>query len=111
MHILFDNGTPRQLRRRLFGHDVEMAVERGWDTLTNGILLDRLKKPVLRSSSLADQGHPIPTEHVKQAGGRSRPDEHRVARISRRADAIRNALEGIQPGEVKEVPIPMIGEG
>ena len=26
MYILFDNGTPRPLRRRLFGHDVETSV-------------------------------------------------------------------------------------
>lgn len=31
MHILFDNGTPRQLRLRLFGHVVAEAKERGWD--------------------------------------------------------------------------------
>ena len=28
MHILFDNGTPRQLRLRLFGHVVEEAERR-----------------------------------------------------------------------------------
>ena len=31
-------------------------------------------------------------------------------RISRRAEAIRNAFEGIQPGELREVHIPMRGE-
>ena len=31
--------------------------------------------------------------------------------IEPRMEDIRNALEGIQPGEVKEVPIPMRGEG
>ena len=41
MHILFDKGTPRPLRCRLFDHEVETFVERGWDTLANGILMDR----------------------------------------------------------------------
>lgn len=40
MRILFDNGTPRQLRVRLFGHVVEEARERGWDGLANGDLID-----------------------------------------------------------------------
>ena len=31
MRILFDDGTPRQLRRRLFGHEIETAMERGWE--------------------------------------------------------------------------------
>lgn len=44
MHILFDNGTPRQLRLRLFGHVVEEARERGWDALSNGDLLDRAEE-------------------------------------------------------------------
>ena len=41
MHILFDNGTPRQLRYQLLGHEVETCRERGWDRLTNGELLDQ----------------------------------------------------------------------
>ncbi|MDE2888979.1 MAG: hypothetical protein OXR72_12270 [Gemmatimonadota bacterium] len=40
MRILFDNGTPRQLRVRLFGHVVEEARERGWDGLANGEFID-----------------------------------------------------------------------
>ena len=26
MRILFDNGTPKQLRRQLFGHEIETAI-------------------------------------------------------------------------------------
>ena len=44
MRILFDKGTPRPLRRWLFGHEVETSVERGWDTLANGDLLDRAEE-------------------------------------------------------------------
>ena len=38
MRILFDNGTPRQLRRQLFGHEIETAMERGCDTLAKVII-------------------------------------------------------------------------
>ena len=41
MRILFDKGTPRPLRHRLFEHEVTTSVELGWDTLANGVLLDR----------------------------------------------------------------------
>ena len=44
MRILFDNGSPRQLRRQLFGHEIETAMERGWATLANGVLLDRAEE-------------------------------------------------------------------
>jgi hypothetical protein len=39
MKILFDQGTPVPLRRKLIGHDVSTAYEKGWDQLTNGELL------------------------------------------------------------------------
>ena len=39
MRILFDQGTPVPLRRFLSSHDVAMAYERGWSTVTNGDLI------------------------------------------------------------------------
>ena len=110
MRILFDNGTPRQLRRQLFGHDVEEARERGWDALSNGDLLDRAEEAGYEVLITTDQD----IRHQQNMRNR------RVAvvvlmntawpRISRRAEAIRNAIEDIQPGEMKEVPIPIRGE-
>ena len=110
MRILFDNGTPRQLRRQLFGHDVEEAREHGWDALSNGELLDRAEEAGYEVLITTDQD----IRHQQNMSDR------RVAvvvlvntawpRISRRTEAIRNALEGIQPGEVREVPIPSRSE-
>lgn len=40
MRVLFDNGTPRGVAAALSDHVVEEAPLRGWDTLTNGQLLD-----------------------------------------------------------------------
>ena len=111
MRILFDNGTPRQLGRQLFGHVVEEAREHGWDALSNGDLLDRAEEADFEVLITTDQG--------------IRYQQNMFARriavvilmntawplISRRAETIRNALEGIQPGEVREVPIPIRGEG
>jgi hypothetical protein len=38
--ILFDHGTPKGLARALSGHTVHTAQSKGWDTLSNGELLD-----------------------------------------------------------------------
>jgi hypothetical protein len=38
--ILFDHGTPKGLARALSEHTVQTARSKGWDTLTNGELLD-----------------------------------------------------------------------
>jgi|ERR1017187_4133326 hypothetical protein len=40
MLILFDHSTPAPLRYALKGHVVVEAVERGWERLVNGALLD-----------------------------------------------------------------------
>jgi len=40
MLILFDHSTPAPLRYALKGHLVVEAIERGWDRLANGALLD-----------------------------------------------------------------------
>ena len=110
MRILFDNGTPRQLRLRLFGHVVEEARERGWDGLSNGDLLDRAEEVGFDVLITTDQG----IQHQQNMANRQ------VAvvvlmntawpRISRRTEAIRIALDEIRPGEVREVPIPMRDE-
>jgi len=38
--ILFDHGTPKGLASALSGHAVHTAQARGWDTLSNGALLN-----------------------------------------------------------------------
>jgi hypothetical protein len=38
--VLFDHGTPKGLARALSDHTVYTAQSKGWDTLTNGELLD-----------------------------------------------------------------------
>jgi len=40
MNILFDQGVPVPLRRRLVDHSVSTAFELGWSALSNGELLD-----------------------------------------------------------------------
>ena len=40
MLILFDHGTPKGLAGALSGHAVHTAQARGWDTLSNGALLN-----------------------------------------------------------------------
>jgi hypothetical protein len=40
MRILFDRGTPSGIAGALSGHDVTEAIERGWDRISNGELLN-----------------------------------------------------------------------
>jgi hypothetical protein len=40
MRILFDHGTPSGIAGSLSGHVVTEAIERGWDRISNGELLE-----------------------------------------------------------------------
>jgi hypothetical protein len=40
MRILFDHGTPSGIAAALSGHEVTEAIERGWDRISNGELLN-----------------------------------------------------------------------
>ena len=98
------------MRRQLFGHDVEEAREHGWDALSNGELLEQAEEAGYEVLITTDQD----IRHQQNMSNR------RVAvivlmntawpRISRRTEAIRAALDLIQPGEVREVPIPLRSE-
>ena len=111
MHILFDNGTPRQLRRQLFGHEIETAMERGWDTLANGVLLDRAEEAGYEVLITTDQGIRYQQNMSNRRMAVVVLMNTAWPRISRRTEAIRNALEEIRPGEVREVPILEMEEG
>jgi len=51
MLVLFDHGTPRGLARALQGHTVKEARAQGWDTLSNGDLLNAAEKAGFDSTS------------------------------------------------------------
>ncbi len=110
MRILFDNGTPRQLRRRLFGHDVETAIERDWDTLANGDLLDRAEEAGFEVLITTDQGIRYQQNMMNRRVAVVVLMNTAWPSISRRTEEVRAALNGIQPGEVREVHLPMRGE-
>ena len=44
MNILFDQGTPAPLRRYLGGHIIDTAYERGWDRISNGLLIEKAER-------------------------------------------------------------------
>ena len=105
MRILFDNGSPRPLRHRLFGHQVETARERGWDTLANGVLLNQAEKTGFEVLFTTDQGIRYQQNMADRKIAVVVLMNTDWSRIVRRTEAIRTALDGIQPGEVREVSI------
>jgi hypothetical protein len=58
MLILFDHSTPAPLRYALKGHVIIEAIERGWDRLANGALLDAAQAAGFEVLVTADKNMP-----------------------------------------------------
>ena len=105
MRILLDHNVPRQLRGQLTGHNVDMADERGWAALSNGLLLDQAEESGYEIMITADKSIP----HQQNLGRRNLAlivlGANRWLLIQPKVEDVRNALEGIQPGEVREVQV------
>ena len=105
MRILFDHDTPRPLRRYLTEHTVDTAKEKGWAELSNGNLLDNAEREGYQIMITADQ-----SMRYQQNLGRRQIAvivllSNRWPEVQMRTEEIRAALEGIQPGELREVSI------
>ena len=66
MLILFDHGTPKGLAGAFSGHAVHTAQARGWDTLSNGALLNAAEEAGFELLLTTDRAHP-PTEPASAA--------------------------------------------
>jgi hypothetical protein len=55
MLVLFDHSTPAPLRDALKAHTVVEAVERGWERLENGALLDAAEAAAFEILVTADK--------------------------------------------------------
>ena len=106
MKVLFDHGTPRPLRRHLRGHDADTAADKGWETLTNGELIDRAEQEGYEVLITNDQK----LRYQQNLAGRRLAvivlRKNNWPRVRLKTEEILAALEEIQPGQLREVDIP-----
>ena len=105
MRILFDHDTPRPLRRYLTGHAVDTANERGWAEIRNGTLLDNAEREGYEVMITADQSMRYQQNMARRQIALVVLLSNRWSAVRMRVEDIRAALEDIQPGELREVPI------
>ena len=110
MRILFDHNVPRQLRRHLVGHDVDVAEERGWAVLGNGALLGRAEEAGYEVVITADKNMPYQQNLGRRNLALIVLGTNRWPLIEPGIEDIRNALDGTRPSEMRGVPIPMRDE-
>ena len=108
MLILFDHGTPKGLARALSGHTVHTAQAQGWDTLSNGALLNAAE----------DAGFELLLTTDRRIRYQQNLGVRRIAlvvligttkwsRVRRHADRITAAVAAALPGSYAEVEIPL----
>ncbi len=106
MRVLFDQGTPVPLRRRLTRHEVVTVHERGWSQLKNGELLASAEREgfavlVTTDTNLKHQQNLASlTLAVVVLSTTSWP------RIQLVVDVLVAAVDGAKPGSYVEVEVP-----
>ena len=81
-------------------------MERGWDTLTNGELLNRAEQAGFEVLLTTDQSIRYQQNMSNRQIAVVVLMNTNWQRIARNTEAVRVALEGLQPSEIREVSIP-----
>jgi len=107
MLILFDHGTPRGLGRLLSGHTVVTAQSRGWDRLSNGLLLEAAENAGFGLLLSTDRG----IRYQQNLKGRKiailvLTGTTKWVRVRLHADRIAAAVSAATRGSYAEVEIP-----
>ena len=104
MRILFDVNIPEPLRSYFAEHSVDTANEKGWARVRNGNLLDNAEKDGYEVLITADQNMRYQQNMASRQLAVIVLLSNRWPRVQLRIEDIRAALEGMDPGEVREVP-------
>jgi hypothetical protein len=106
--VLFDHGTPKGLSRSLPGHTVDTAQGKGWDTLSNGALLDAAEEAGFEVLLTTDRR--IRYQQNLQARRIAvvvLTGSTKWSLVRQHADRIAAALAAVTPGSYAEVEIPL----
>ena len=93
------------MRRHLTEHTIDTADEMGWAAIRNGNLLDNAEREGYEIVISADQSMRYQQNITRRQLGVVVLLSNRWPDVQMRIEDIRAALEGIQPGELREVSI------
>ncbi|HUJ40000.1 MAG TPA: hypothetical protein VLW54_05595 [Candidatus Acidoferrales bacterium] len=106
MRILFDHGTPAPLGPLLTGHSVKKAKDLGWDTFSNGELLEAAERAGFELLLTTDKN----IRHQQNLAERTIAivvlGQPRWTVAQFHVDRILAAVNAAKPGSYQEVDIP-----
>ena len=107
MLILFDHGTPKGLARALSGHAVHTAQARGWDTLSNGALLNAAEEAGFELLLTTDRRIRYQQNlRVRRIALVVLTGSTKWSRVRQHTDRIAAVVASATPGSYVEVEIP-----
>ena len=107
MLILFDHGTPKGLIPALAGHAIHTAQSRGWDTLSNGALLNAAEDAGFELLLTTDRRIRYQQNlRVRRVALVVLTGSTRWSRVRQHADRIAAAVGSATPGAYCDVEIP-----
>ena len=107
MLILFDHGTPKGLARVLSGHTIDTAQARGWDTLSNGALLNAAEEAGFELLLTTDRRIRYQQNlEVRRIALVVLTGTTRWSSVRQHTDRIAAAVASATPGSYSEVEIP-----
>jgi hypothetical protein len=107
MLVLFDHSTPAPLRHALKGHVVIEAVERGWERLENGALLDAAEAAAFEVVVTADKNMRYQQNLAARKIAIVALGNAQWPVLRNHVDKVIAALNGATPGSYTEVDIPL----
>jgi len=107
MLILFDHGAPRGVARALRGHSIVTALARGWDKLTNGLLLKAAEDAGFDLLFTTDQR----IRYQQNLTGRKiaivvLTGTTKWSRVRLHLERVAATVDAATPGSYTEIPIP-----
>jgi len=106
MLILFDHSTPAPLRYALKGHAIVEAVERGWERLVNGALLDAAESAGFELLVTADKNLRYQQNLSKRAIAIVVLGNAQWPVLRQYTGRVVAAVDAAKPGSFTEVEIP-----
>jgi hypothetical protein len=105
--VLFDHGTPKGLARALSAHTIHTAQSKGWDTLSNGALLDVAEEAGFQLLLTTDRRIRYQQNlRVRRIALVVLTGSTNWSRVRHHADRIAAAVASASPGSYAEVDIP-----
>ena len=107
MLVLFDHGTPKGLARALSGHTIQTAQAKGWDTLSNGALLNVAEEAGFELLLTTDRCIRYQQNlRVRRIALVVLTGSTKWSRVRQHADYIAAVVASATPGSYSEVEIP-----